>query len=117
MLVHGTADMIISSRGSESYVLGLQASLGASSVDSFLRFYLVPGYGHAVGTSFTVAWDHLSAIENWVEKGIDPANKQVMMDLAGVPGRTRPLCMYPTWAKYNGSGDLNSAASFTCATR
>ncbi|HEY0202499.1 MAG TPA: tannase/feruloyl esterase family alpha/beta hydrolase, partial [Burkholderiaceae bacterium] len=30
-------------------------------------------------------------------------------------GRTRPLCEYPTWPRYNGSGDTNLAASFTCA--
>jgi feruloyl esterase len=34
----------------------------------------------------------------------------------GTAGRTRPLCVYPAWPKYNGSGDPKSAASFTCAT-
>jgi hypothetical protein len=29
-------------------------------------------------------------------------------------GRTRPLCEYPAWPKYNGSGDVNAAASFAC---
>jgi feruloyl esterase len=28
--------------------------------------------------------------------------------------QTRPLCKYPTFPKYKGSGDLNSADSFTC---
>jgi feruloyl esterase len=27
---------------------------------------------------------------------------------------TRPLCPYPAIAKYNGSGDTNQAANFTC---
>ena len=26
----------------------------------------------------------------------------------------RPLCDYPKWARYNGSGDINLRASFTC---
>jgi Tannase and feruloyl esterase len=28
--------------------------------------------------------------------------------------RTRPLCAYPKVARYNGTGDLEAAASFTC---
>ena len=31
------------------------------------------------------------------------------------PVMTRPLCAYPTIAKYKGSGDSNDAANFTCA--
>ena len=40
-----------------------------------------------------------------------------MTDTVGVPGRTRPLCDYPKWARYNGTGDVNLAASFTCVER
>ena len=28
--------------------------------------------------------------------------------------RTRPLCAYPQVARYNGTGDINSASSFSC---
>jgi feruloyl esterase len=28
--------------------------------------------------------------------------------------RTRPLCPYPQVARYNGSGDVEAAASFSC---
>jgi hypothetical protein len=56
----------------------------------------------------------LPALENWVEKGVDPTGNQIVTDTVGVPGRTRPLCLYPTWPKYRGSGDLNAAASFSC---
>ncbi len=30
------------------------------------------------------------------------------------PGRTRPLCPYPQYAHYKGSGDINVAANFEC---
>ena len=30
------------------------------------------------------------------------------------PGRTRPLCPYPAYAHYLGSGDIESAGSFVC---
>ena len=32
------------------------------------------------------------------------------------PGRTRPLCQYPAYASYTGSGDPESAGSFSCRT-
>lgn len=115
LILHGTSDTVITPRGTESYFQGLQSTLGINTVDSFLRFYLVPGFGHGFGSSFTVAWDYLSALENWSENGVDPRSNQTITDIAGVPGRTRPLCIYPTWAKYKGSGDVNSAASFICA--
>jgi len=31
--------------------------------------------------------------------------------------RTRPLCSYPKVAVYNGKGDVNNAASFSCKER
>jgi len=30
------------------------------------------------------------------------------------PGRTRPLCPYPQFAHYKGTGDINLAANFEC---
>jgi hypothetical protein len=40
------------------------------------------------------------------------ANSEVPADWA--PNRTRPLCPYPQVARYNGSGSLEDAASFSC---
>jgi len=39
----------------------------------------------------------------------------LVFDTAGVPGRSRPLCDYPAWPKYSGTGEVNAAASFVCA--
>ena len=33
------------------------------------------------------------------------------------PSRTRPLRKYPTFPRYNGSGDVNVAANFTRASQ
>jgi feruloyl esterase len=32
----------------------------------------------------------------------------------GAVTQTRLMCRYPNYPRYNGSGDVNSAASFTC---
>jgi Tannase and feruloyl esterase len=86
--------------------------MGESRVDSFVRFYEVPGLGHAVSSTFNATWDSLTALDQWVEDGQAPKG-QVTTDTAGVPGRTRPLCDYPKWPRYIG-GDVNSAGSFRC---
>ncbi len=90
----------------------LQAQFGVDCVDSFVRFYEIPGMGHAASSTFNATWDSLSALAQWVERDKAPV-AQVTSDTAGVPGRTRPLCDYPKWARYEG-GDVNDAASFRC---
>ena len=114
LIVHGTDDMLISPRGTEEYVRNLKAAMGEARVDSFLRYYEIPGFGHSASTIYNAALDQLSAMENWVEHGVDPANNLIVTDTAGVPGRTRPLCVYPTWPRYNGSGNVDDASSFSC---
>lgn len=113
LLAHGLSDVLVSARATEQYYQRLQAQMGTSRVDAFARYYEVPGYGHAVSTVFNATWDSLSALENWVEKGIAPKD-QITTDTVGVPGRKRPLCEYPAWPRYRGEGDVNAAESYVC---
>lgn len=115
LMAHGMSDALVSTRATEQYYDRLKTTMGNARVDSFVRYYEIPGYGHAISTVFNAAWDSLTTLENWVEKGTLPPN-QTVADTAGVPGRTRPLCDYPAYPRYNGSGDVNAAASFTCVT-
>jgi hypothetical protein len=113
LLAHGLSDVLVATQATEQYYQRLQAQFGPTYTDSFARFYEVAGLGHAVSSVFNATWDSLTTLEQWVEKGVPPAN-QVTTDTAGVPGRTRPLCDYPKWVQYKGTGDVNLAASFTC---
>jgi feruloyl esterase len=115
LLAHGLQDVLVSTRATEDYYQRLVQILGSNKVASFVRFYEVPGFGHAVSSQFNATWDSLTALEQWVEGGVAPAN-QVTVDTVGVPGRSRPLCDYPKWARYTG-GDINAAASFTCVNQ
>ena len=115
LLAHGTEDMLIPPRATEDYYLALRARMGSEAVDRFVRYYEVPGFGHAFSTVFNAAWDQLTALEAWAERGVDPASREVVVDTLGVPGRTRPLCPYPTWPKYQGAGSADDARSFSCA--
>ena len=114
LLAHGQSDVLVTTRATEDYYKRLRTQFGNSAVDGFARYYEVPGYGHAVSTAFNASWDSLTALERWREGGTAPS-AEVVADTAGVPGRTRPLCDYPKWPQYKGTGDVNLAASFTCA--
>jgi hypothetical protein len=113
LLMHGTVDTAVSPYNTIDYYKRLVARLGKRKADSFMRFYLVPGFGHGTG-SYIASWDSLGALDAWVEKGIAPKDLVVADSGKAGNGRTRPLCEYPTWPKYNGTGDVNAASSFTC---
>jgi len=112
LLAHGLQDVLVSARATEDYYERLVQTLG-KKVEGFVRYYEVAGFGHAVSSQFNATWDSLTALEQWAEGGVAPAN-QVTVDTVGVPGRSRPLCDYPKWALYKGNGDVNAASSFTC---
>lgn len=112
LIAHGLQDVLVSTRASQMYWELLEARFGPKKLRKFARYYEVPGAGHAFASAFTPGWASLTALENWVEKGIAPEN-QIVTDTAVHAGRTRPLCEYPTWPKYVG-GDPDSASSFIC---
>jgi feruloyl esterase len=116
IMTHGTADDFITPHNSIAYYQRQLAHFGQARLDTFLRFYVIPGFGHGFGR-FNAKFDSLVALENWVEKGQAPTG------LTAVDGnkdanRTRPLCEYPKWPKFTGApGTENSAASFTCVAK
>lgn len=116
LMAHGMSDGLVSTRSTEQYYQRLQSTMGTANVSNFVRFYEIPGYGHGISIVYNAAWDSLTTLENWVENGTAPP-PQIVTDTIGVPGRTRPLCEFPSWPKYRGSGNVNTASSFTCATQ
>jgi feruloyl esterase len=113
IIVHGLADPLIPASSSDLFHARASAAMGPAAVRSFLRYYTVPGYAHGAGGTFTVSYDALTALDAWVD-GTAPAAQTVRDLNTATAGRSRPLCEYPTWPRYNGSGDVNLAASFTC---
>jgi feruloyl esterase len=126
MVYHGVSDSIFSAADTAAWYEGLTRNNGGDAT-SFARFYLVPGMNHCSGGPAVDQFDMLTPLVNWVEKGIAPDIVVAAARGAGNPGgvnaevpadwaaaRARPLCPYPKVAKYNGSGDKEAAASFTC---
>jgi len=112
ILVHGTVDAVIPTNSSVDYYQRLQARLGAATTEGFARLYLIPGLGHGFG-KFDGGFDTIETLDAWVDRGIAPKD---MVVTDNHNGRTRPMCAWPAWPKYTGSGDVNSASSFTCVS-
>lgn len=118
LIYHGTADPVFSVFSTIDYYHRMQAHYGART-DSMARLFLVPGMNHCSGGDTALdSFDSLQAVVNWVEQGRAP---DAMIASAGrrsgsqLPqGMTRPLCPYPQTAHYNGQGNPDDAASFSC---
>jgi len=115
IMTHGTADDFITPHNSIAYYRRQVAEFGQPRLDSFMRFYVIPGLGHGFGV-FNAKFDSLDALRNWVENGKAPAGLTAVDANQGpTAGRMRPLCEFPRWPKFTGAaGSENSAASFTC---
>lgn len=126
MVYHGVSDPIFSPLDTVNWYKNLSANNGGDATD-FARLYMVPGMGHCSGGQAVDQVDLLTPLVAWVENGTAPENLVATARGAGNLGgensdipadwsvdRTRPLCEYPTVAHYDGSGDVELAASFTC---
>lgn len=112
MWYHGMID--VSSPASEIvdyYLRMAQATRGYDAAD-FARVFLVPGLGHCGGGPGLGNFPALPALMDWVEKNQAP--DRMIATGPTVPGRSRPLCAWPRWPRYAGSGDINNAANFVC---
>jgi feruloyl esterase len=77
----------------------------------FYRLFMGPG---GTGSKGPGTFDSMPYLEAWVEQGVAPASVLASHLTNGVVDRARPLCPYPAFAVYNGSGSTDEAASFEC---
>ncbi len=130
IIYHGWNDPAISPWNSIDYYKQVEQTVGAEKTASSVRLYVAPGMEHCTNGPGPNAFGQLSlpgadgngsgaldGLQMWVEDGKAPG-----VLLAAKTGGTReapihivrPLCPYPQQQKYNGTGDPNVAASFTC---
>jgi len=113
LFYHGLSDPWFSPLETLRYYEKMAKDTGSGPATSWSRIYFVPGMGHCQGGSATLdRFDMLSAVVDWVEKGVAP--DRVVATGPAFPGRSRPLCPYPRYAQYTGQGDPNSASNFVC---
>ncbi|WP_321381108.1 tannase/feruloyl esterase family alpha/beta hydrolase [Rhizobium sp.] len=118
MIFNGTADLAFSIYDVAAYYKKVEERYGANAARDFVRVFFVPGMAHTQGGAYgTDQFDAFGALTQWVEKGVAPTQLIATARAeAGVkwPGRTRPICLYPTEAVYGGHGDIEKAENFVC---
>ncbi len=121
LVYQGLADADIVPEATRQWYDALATDMGgAGATADFARLFLVPGMSHCgiPPTGPGVAhpgFDPLPALERWVEQGVPPESiVMTKTDEAGRTEWTRPVCVYPEVAKYQGTGDIQDAASWAC---
>lgn len=107
---------------------------GDEDTADFYRLFMVPGMAHCTGGPGANAFgqvggpngpnpsdasdDILTALDRWVEQRNAPDKIVATSYVNGDPTQgvafQRPLCPFPQFAKYKGTGGTTSAASFAC---
>jgi feruloyl esterase len=131
----GWGDTAISPENDINYYNAVSQELGShEDIQDFYRLFMVPGMAHCGGGPGANAFgqgvngpnpsdaadDILTALDQWVEQQNAPdkivATKYLNDDPTQGIAFQRPLCPWPQIAKYNGTGNATSAASFACAS-
>jgi feruloyl esterase len=113
LLWHGLDDPGPSALGTIEYYESVRQTTGAKTpaLETGLRLYLLPGVYHCRGGPGADGFESLAALDRWVESGQAPDNLIASREDGKL---SRPLCRYPTLARYKGSGDPGAAANFEC---
>ena len=97
-------------------------------VDDFYRLFMVPGMTHCRGGPGAWQTDYVTPLVAWRENGVapdrivgtqtgkDPATAYLAPNSNSQAGVafSRPQCVYPKLAQYDGSGDMAHANNYVC---
>jgi feruloyl esterase len=111
LLYAGWADTAITPINTVEYFESVVKKMGSKNAGDVTRLFMVPGMGHCRGGDGPDTFDTIGTLENWREKGVAPATIPATNRRSGL---SRPLCAYPQYAKYKGTGDLKDAANWVC---
>jgi feruloyl esterase len=117
---NGTTDTSVSPRDNARYYDSVVSTMGQANADQVVEYFQAPGVGHCFGGAGPDQVDLLKAVATWVEQGTAPSAQSLVhrkLDTAGATTMSRPLCKHPAYARYNGSGDVNDAANYSCSTQ
>jgi feruloyl esterase len=115
LMYTGWSDPVVPPQDTVAYYEAVAKAMGGMErTRDFFRLFMAPGMGHCSGGPGPNQFDHLTALEQWVEKGVAPDKLIASHVTNGKVDRTRPLCVYPQVARWKGTGSGDEAASFAC---
>ena len=88
---------------------GYVEKYGQEKVDSFCKFYVMPGVTHTKG----IAMNYLSWLDVWCSTGEYPT--ETLYATMSATGGQMPMAEFPGWVKYEG-GDPMDGASYSIST-
>ncbi len=110
LLYHGWNDTGIPPENTIHYYESVLKEMGPGQ-DDWMRLFMVPGMGHCSGGNGPCNFDTISAIEKWREEGIPPDQ---IMGSNPKSRLMRPICPFPKYSEYSGTGSLTDAANWKC---
>jgi feruloyl esterase len=112
LMYQGWAEPGIPPRNIVTYYRQVQKK--TKKADEAVRLFMVPGMGHCGGGDGASTFNMVAALEAWQATGKAPETIPASRTRNGVVDRTRPLCAYPKYAVYKGSGSQDEAGNFEC---
>jgi feruloyl esterase len=112
LMYQGWAENGIPPRNVVTYYENVTAKTAAAN--DGVRLFMIPGMGHCGGGDGATTFDMIAALDQWVTTGRAPAAIPASRVRDGKVDRTRPLCAYPQFAVYKGSGSVDEGANFEC---
>ena len=138
IIYHGLSDASSPPAGAVGYYRSVQDKMSPRAAASVVSLFLIPGMAHCGGgdgpndfnrgdgvdASSNPNADMSAALENWVEKGVEPqkiiaSQYNPAAEFYGrAPNaalvRTRLICAYPKVARWIRKGSADDAANFVC---
>ena len=111
LLYTGWGDTGITPENTVLYYESVLAKMGRDQGD-FVRLFMVPGMGHCRGGDGPHTFDTIGTMEAWREKSVTPAQITGFNPQSSL---SRPLCPYPQYAQYKGTGNRKDASNWSCA--
>ncbi len=124
----GTNDTTASPGAQLDYYQSVLDKMGQQAVDSFARLFVLPQTGHGLGgNNYTLDGngkeiqskpipsniDRVALLVDWVENGKVPGRSVTVTS----GDRSLPMCSYPEFPKYKGSGPTEAASSYVCSVK
>jgi feruloyl esterase len=110
LLYAGWGDTTITPENTVLYYESVLDKMGRKQGD-FVRLFMVPGMAHCRGGAGPNTFDTIGTLEAWREKNTPPAEITAFNPQTST---YRPLCPYPQYAKYKGTGNMKDAVNWAC---
>jgi feruloyl esterase len=113
MLIHGMSDPFFSAYDTAHYYERVvRDNGGLDKTMPWVRYFEIPGMNHCGGGPALEDFDPLTALVEWTER--DQAPEHMVAKGKSFPGVSRPVCAYPAFPHYGGTGSQDDAANFEC---